>query len=76
MVESYLTRNPSYKVVLTGHSLGAAMARVTYFFLEDTKRFPKTKYELYTYGEPRVGNYAFADFMNNQNIVSARVVAR
>lgn len=52
------------------------MARLMYFFLEDNKQFPKVTYELYTYGEPRVGNKYFADFMNRQSITTARVVAR
>ncbi|XP_037039210.1 lipase-like [Bradysia coprophila] len=75
-IAKYLNLNPGLKVVLTGHSLGGAMARLTYFFLEDNKQFPSVVYELFTYGEPRVGNVYFAEFMNNQPIVIARVVAR
>lgn len=60
----------------TGHSLGAAMASITLFFLKDLNRFPGVAYELYTYGEPRLGNMDFAKFMNAQTITSARVVAR
>lgn len=72
----YLNTNPKFKVVLTGHSLGGAMARLTYFFFSDNKQFPTVTYELYTYGEPRVGNKYFADFINSQSIKTARVVAR
>lgn len=75
-VAKYLSKNPKSKVIITGHSLGAAMARLTYFFLEDNKQFPSVKYELYTYGEPRGGNVYYAQFMNKQRIVTARVVAR
>jgi len=75
-VASYLNENPEFKVVITGHSLGAAMARIMYFFLEDTNQFPTVTYALYTYGEPRVGNKYFANFMNSQPITTARVVAR
>lgn len=75
-VAEYLCENPGFKVVLTGHSLGGAMARLTYFFMEENKQFPKVQYELYTYGEPRVGNKHFADFMNTRCITTARVVAR
>jgi len=75
-VGEYLNKNRNYKIVISGHSLGGAMARVTFFFLKDLNQFPCTTYELYTYGEPRVGNKAFAKFMTSQNITSARVVAR
>lgn len=75
-VAAYLKLYPKYKVVITGHSLGGAIARLTYFFLEDTKQFPNVAYELYTYGEPRVGNKYFADYMNRQSITTARIVAR
>ncbi len=72
---TFLKANQGFKVVITGHSLGGAMARVMYFFLEVNKQL-NVKYELYTYGELRVGNKHFADFMNRQGITTARVVAR
>lgn len=75
-VAEYLKECPNRKVVITGHSLGGAMARLMYFFLEYTKQFPEVTYELYTYGEPRVGNERFAEFMNSQPISTARVVTR
>ncbi len=71
-----LSENPNYKIVLTGHSLGGAMSRLTTFFILYLKQFPGTQLELYTYGEPRSGNKGFADFMNAQNITTARVTAR
>ncbi len=63
-----------YKIVIVGQSLGAAMARVFQFILIALDQFPGVKYECYTYGEPRSGNPAFAEFMNAQSIVTARVV--
>lgn len=71
-----LSLKPNYKIVLAGHSLGGAMARMTTFFILYLKQFPGKRLELYTYGEPRVGNMNFADFMNAQNITTARVTAR
>lgn len=68
--------NPTYKIVLTGHSLGGSMARITTFFILYLNQFPGKKLELYTYGEPRSGNKGFADFMNAQTITTARVTAR
>lgn len=52
------------------------MARVTQLFLVKLNQFPGATYEVYTYGEPRVGNKAHADFVNNQSITTARIVAR
>lgn len=68
--------NPTYKVVIVGQSLGGAMARVTELFFLYLDQFPGTVYEVYTYGEPRVGNVHFADYINMQNITTARIVDR
>lgn len=72
LLESY----PTYKIVVCGHSLGAAMARITQYFFHSTEQFPNTKIEVYTYGEPRNGNKAYVDYMNNLEDMTARVVAR
>lgn len=61
---------------LTGHSLGAAMARVTQYFLISTNQFPDAIYEIYTYGEPRNGNKYYADYLNNLNVKTVRVTNR
>lgn len=62
--------------MITGHSLGGALARITTFLILYLEQFPETKLEVYTYGEVRVGNKGFVDFMNAQNMTTARVVAR
>ncbi|KAK4250272.1 Alpha/Beta hydrolase protein [Corynascus novoguineensis] len=55
--------NPDYKIVVTGHSLGGAVATIAAAYLR------KDGYEtdLYTYGSPRVGNHAFVDFVTLQS---------
>jgi len=63
---------PKYKVVLTGHSLGGAMATISYYLLSHD--MPNLSYVLITFGEPRVGDRAFADYINQQRIPAARVV--
>jgi len=73
-VKKFLTKEPKFKVILTGHSLGGAMARQTLFELITQKTFPGVRYALYTYGEPRGGNKAYADFFNKLSIPGARVV--
>jgi len=65
---------PTYKIVILGHSLGGAMARLTQFYMLALNQFPGAKYECYTYGEPRSGNQAFVNYMNSQTIKTARVV--
>lgn len=54
--------NPSYKLVITGHSLGGAVATLAsaYYRKDDIPL------DVYTYGSPRVGNDKFADFVSNQ----------
>lgn len=72
----YRQDNPDYKIVITGLSLGGAIARCTCFFLNDRNQFPGAAYELYTFGEFRVGNIPFAEYMNSLNMTSVRVVHR
>ncbi|KAK7954028.1 lipase [Apiospora saccharicola] len=54
--------NPDYKIVFTGHSLGAAIATVAAAY----ERAAGHAIDLYTYGSPRVGNRAFVDFVTKQ----------
>lgn len=62
--------------MITGHSLGAALARITAFFILYLEQFPDNQLDVYTYGEVRVGYKGFVDYMNAQNITTARVTAR
>ncbi|XP_037050915.1 lipase-like [Bradysia coprophila] len=72
----FYRKNTGYKIVITGLSLGGAIARMTCFFLNDRKQFPGAAYELYTFGEFRVGNIPFAEYMNSLLMTSVRVVHR
>lgn len=53
--------HPSYGLVITGHSLGAAVATITgaYFHSHGLNC------DIYTYGSPRVGNAAFANYASS-----------
>lgn len=53
-----------YKVVITGHSLGAGVATVAAAHL---RRDLYQGTDLFTYGSPRVGNDVFADYVTNQS---------
>lgn len=61
-VTSALATNPSYSLVITGHSIGAAIATLAAAELRSMNHSVDT----YTFGSPRVGNSAFATFVTNQ----------
>lgn len=54
--------NPTYQVVVTGHSLGGAVATLAAAYLREDGHAA----DLYTYGSPRVGNRAFVQFVTDQ----------
>lgn len=70
-----LTQNPSYRLVITGHSMGGAMASLFTFFILSLYQFPGTNVALVTFGQPRTGNKEYASYMNSLPIPMARVVA-
>jgi hypothetical protein len=71
-VDAALQPIGDYKLLFTGHSLGAAMAT-----LASSLRMPKS---LYTFGSPRVGNQAFVDLLkaldNHRYVDCCDLVAR
>ena len=58
-VKALKAKYPSYTVVVTGHSLGAAMATLTTLDFIDASISPL---RMFHFGSPRVGNTAFANF--------------
>jgi predicted lipase len=71
-----LGNNPNYQVVMVGHGLGGGMAALYTLQLNVINQFPNTSYGLITFGQMRVGNKNFADYMNDLAIPMNRVVAR
>jgi hypothetical protein len=65
---------PAYRVILTGHSLGAAVAVVGATFL--AAKYPGFHPSVYTYGQPRVGDADFSDRFGSASPDSWRVVHR
>jgi hypothetical protein len=59
------TDYPDAKIFVTGHSLGGALAVLAAADFKN-KFFSETSITLYTYGQPRVGNEAFSDFIFSQ----------
>jgi len=69
-VQTQLSRNPGYAVVLTGHSLGAALATLAAI---DISRITTQVY-VWHYGSPRVGNRNFSTLFSSAIKVHYRVV--
>ena len=68
-VETATVSYPNYTLIITGHSLGGAVATIAAAYLRENG-YPC---DLYTYGSPRVGNGIFADFVSAQSGVTARI---
>lgn len=60
-VQNLKGKYPSYGVMVTGHSLGAALATFTALDLLDSGI---SNVEMWNYGSPRVGNTNFANYVN------------
>ncbi|PIO74991.1 triacylglycerol lipase [Teladorsagia circumcincta] len=59
--------------VVTGHSLGGAMASLAASYIVAAKLVPANNVELVTYGQPRTGNKDFAAAHDSQMAYSYRV---
>lgn len=64
-VSSLQAKFPDYKVVVSGHSLGAAMATLTSLDLVQKGVVPANKLKLFDFGSPRVGNSEFAKWASS-----------
>jgi len=64
LVEQQLDENPTFRVVVTGHSLGGSVG--TFAALQIRAARPEANVQLYTYGQPRTGDGAFTAFVEQQ----------
>ena len=62
-VASELKAHPTYSLVSTGHSLGAALASLGGISL--AANFPGVPLRVFTFGQPRTGNEAYATLAEN-----------
>ncbi|KAL6720141.1 hypothetical protein ACLMJK_002062 [Lecanora helva] len=68
-----LATNPDYRVIVTGHSLGAALATLAAGDLRKQSEDLKNRTELYTFGGPRVGDVETVDFLTKQSNKTYRI---
>jgi predicted lipase len=61
-VNTVITENGATKVVVTGHSLGGAIALLDGVYL--SLHLSGVSVEVISYGMPRVGNQEFADYVD------------
>ncbi|KAJ7764326.1 alpha/beta-hydrolase [Mycena metata] len=62
-VKAQLAQFPHYRLLLTGHSLGGAIAALAAVSLKNAS--PHAVISLYTFGQPRAGNPAFATYVED-----------
>ncbi|KAI4134208.1 MAG: hypothetical protein LQ347_001719 [Umbilicaria vellea] len=67
--------HPDYSLVVTGHSLGAAVATLAAANLRKLDSHLANVTELYTFGSPRVGDETTAEFLTSQSDKSYRITA-
>lgn len=75
-VTALLAAHPGYPLFITGHSLGGAMASLTSLMLVVHGAVSSQRARLYTFGQPRTGDYAFAQQVNARVPHAYRVVYR
>ena len=72
-VYQLISQHPSYKIWVTGHSLGGAMASLASTLIAYNGKTTKNNSILYTFGQPRVGNYDYASIHDKLVPISFRV---
>jgi hypothetical protein len=62
--------------VFTGHSLGGALASLSAVKLAEENIVSWNQTKIVTFGQPRVGNNVFANYLNSKPVEKARVTTR
>ena len=66
---------PDYRFIVTGHSLGAALATIAAADIRKFAPWLANRTEQFSFGSPRVGNIVTADFISKQSDRNYRVTA-
>jgi len=74
LIKKLVSENPTYKVVVTGHSLGGALGVFQTLDLVGTPGLNSSNLFTYTYGEPRAGNQEFAKLVEKTGLKFSRVI--
>lgn len=72
--EALLKNNPEYKIWITGHSLGGAIASIAAATIVHSKLATGDKITIYTLGQPRTGNHEFVEAFDNMVWVTLRLI--
>ncbi|KAJ9089631.1 hypothetical protein DSO57_1010791 [Entomophthora muscae] len=67
-------RFSSYNIIAVGHSMGGTMAVLSTLALQREFKIKWKRLSVYTYGQPRVGNTAFANYINSLPLRITRTV--
>ncbi|KXN67212.1 alpha/beta-hydrolase [Conidiobolus coronatus NRRL 28638] len=73
-LKEFKNKYPSALVYITGHSLGGSLANLMTMHLEDKKLIRWGETHLYTFGQPRVGDQNYANYINSQSELTYRRV--
>jgi len=65
---------PGYRLVFVGHSLGGNVATLALLMSRADPEFQSKSFAHFSYGAPRVGDHAFAQWVNGMDFTVARVV--
>ncbi|KXN72401.1 alpha/beta-hydrolase [Conidiobolus coronatus NRRL 28638] len=65
---------PNIPIYITGHSLGGSLANLMTMRLEDLEYIKWENTRLYTFGQPRVGDQNYANYINSQSKLTYRRV--
>lgn len=68
--------HPDFRFAITGHSLGGVLATLAAGALRNLNDDLRERTELYSFGAPRLGNLALADYLTQQSNRSHRITNR
>ncbi|KAL4459318.1 hypothetical protein ABPG74_017931 [Tetrahymena malaccensis] len=76
-LDNLISKYPAAPIIISGHSLGGAIATIAAIDIQhflNERSYQNVIKEVHTFGSPRVGNQAFAEYYNQLIPQTARVV--